>query len=110
VIYSRRRDVLGRDDLKADVLELAEGMAEDLVTRHADADVVSEEWDWKALDDAIFAQFNFRLNLPEPEREKLRVEALQDILVERVKHAYEQREVQSSPPILRHLETRIMRQ
>jgi len=110
VIYARRREFLGRDDLKEDVLELAEGIAEDLVESHADPETPPEEWDWKALDDAIFAQFNFRLGVPEAEREGLRVGALQDMLVERVKQTYEQRERQFSPPILRHLEKLIMLQ
>src|SRR5207247_5447892 len=63
VIYARRRDLLSRDDLKEDVVEMAEGLAEDLVATHADAETASEEWDWKSLDDAVFAQFNFRLHL-----------------------------------------------
>jgi len=110
VVYSRRRDLLGRDDLREDVLELASGIAGDLVALHADAEVASEEWDWKALDDAMFAQFNFRLQLPESEREHLRVEALQDILEERVKMAYAQREQLFGAPIVRHLEKLIMLQ
>jgi len=110
VIYARRRDLLSREDLKADVLELAEGIAEDLVGSHADAETAPEEWDWKALDDAVFAQFNFRLNVPEGERPTMRVGALQDLLVERVKQAYEQREQQFSSPIMRHLEKLIMLQ
>jgi len=110
VVYSRRRDLLGRDDLREDVLELASGIAGDLVALHADAEVASEEWDWKALDDAVFAQFNFRLQLPESEREHLRVEALQDILEERVKLAYAQREQLFGAPIVRHLEKLIMLQ
>src|SRR5436190_10598943 len=69
VVYSRRRELLGRDDLREDVLELATGIAEDLVATHAEAEVASEEWDWKALDDAVFAQFNFRLQLPGSEHE-----------------------------------------
>ncbi len=110
VIYSRRRDLLGRDDLKEDVLELADGLAEDLVATHASVELAPEEWDWKALDDAVFAQFNFRLNVPESEHAGMRVGALQDLLVERVKQAYEQRERQFGPPILRHLEKLIMLQ
>jgi preprotein translocase subunit SecA len=104
VVYTRRRDILGRDDLKEDTVELATGIAEDLVTSHADADVASEEWDWKALDDAVFQQFNFRLHVPETERDGLRVAALQDVLEERVKRAYEEREKLFGPPIMRHLE------
>jgi preprotein translocase subunit SecA len=110
VIYSRRRDLLGREDLKNDVVELAEGIAEDLVASHCNAETASEEWDWKALDDAVFAQFNFRLNVPEAEHAGMRVGALQELLVERVKQTYEQREAQFGPPILRHLEKLIMLQ
>ena len=110
VIYTRRRDLLSREDLRADVLELAEGIAEDLIATHADADTASEEWDWKAIDDAVFAQFNFRLNLPEEQRAGLRVGALQDILVERIRKVYELRETTFGAPIMRHLEKLIMLQ
>src|SRR5437867_1990219 len=110
VIYTRRRDLLSRDELKDDVLELAEGIAEDLIATHADAETASEEWDWKAIDDAVFAQFNFRLNLPEEERAGLRIGALQELLVERIRKAYEQRETTFSTPIMRHLEKLIMLQ
>jgi preprotein translocase subunit SecA len=104
VIYARRRD------LQDEALEMAESFAEEVVALHCESDVASEEWDWKALDDAVFSQFNFRLHMPEGERAGLRVEALQDILVERVRESYERREQQFSPPIMRHLEKLIMLQ
>jgi preprotein translocase SecA subunit len=104
VVYTRRRDILGRDDLREETLELAGGIAEDLAAVYADADMPSEEWDWKALDDAVFAQFNFRLAVPEDEREGLRVDGLQDLLSERVKTAYEARERQFGAPVMRRLE------
>src|SRR5213080_281533 len=110
VIYMRRRDLLSRDDLRGDALELAEGIAEDLIAAHADAETASEEWDWKAIDDAVFAQFNFRLNLPEEERAGVRTGALQNLLVERVRKVYEQREATFGAPIMRHLEKLIMLQ
>jgi preprotein translocase SecA subunit len=110
VVYTRRRDLLGRDDLKEDVLELAEGIAEDLVASHADAEIASEEWDWKAMDDAIFAQFNLRLAVPEAEREAQSIEAVQEVLVQRARQSYEQREQLFGPPIMRHLEKLIMLQ
>jgi preprotein translocase SecA subunit len=104
VIYTRRRDILSRDDLKEDVLDIAVGIAEDLAAAHADAEVPSEEWDWRAFDDAVFGQFNFRLHVPDAERAGLRVEGLQDILVERVRQVYDQREQLFGAPIMRHLE------
>jgi preprotein translocase SecA subunit len=110
VVYARRREYLGRDDLRADVLELAEGLAEEIAATHSDAERPSEEWDWKALDDAVFAQFNFRLNVPEDERSDYQPEGLADLLVERVRHAYDERERLFGPPITRHLEKVIMLQ
>src|SRR6266478_4730462 len=99
---SRRRHTRFDCDWSSDVCS-SDLIAEDLVATHAEAEVASEEWDWKALDDAVFAQFNFRLQFPESEREGLRMEGLQDILVERVKQAYAQREQLFGAPIVRHL-------
>src|SRR5207244_12597151 len=53
VIYARRRDLLSRDDLKEDVLEMAEGPAEGPVATHGDAATGSEARAWKAPDDAV---------------------------------------------------------
>jgi preprotein translocase SecA subunit len=110
VIYARRRDILASEDLKEEALEMAESFAEEVVALRCESETASEEWDWKALDDAVFSQFNFRLHMPEGERAGLRVEALQDVLVERVRGTYERREQQFSPPIMRHLEKLIMLQ
>jgi len=110
VVYTRRRDLLGRDDLTEDVLEMATAIAENLVATRAEPDKPSEEWDWKVLDDAVFAQFNFRLHRAEGEREKLRVEGLQDILVEKVRTTYGEREQLFGAPIMRHLEKLIVLQ
>src|SRR5262249_8221118 len=110
VIYGRRRDILGRDDLRGDVLELADSIAEDLVAGFVDADTASEDWDWKALDDAVFTQFNLRLQIPQAERAGLTVGHLEDIVTDKVKEAYEARETTFGAPIMRHLEKLIMLQ
>jgi preprotein translocase SecA subunit len=110
VIYTRRRDILGREDLRDDVLEIADGVAADLAGTYASEETASEEWDWKAFDDAVFAQFNFRLGVPEPERERLRPDALVDMLQERVRKTYDEREQLFGAPIMRHLERLILLQ
>ena len=69
VIYARRREVLSRARTCGDdVLEMAEGLAADLVAQPLQRRGGAEEWDWKTLDDAVFAQFNFRLQPPETSR------------------------------------------
>jgi preprotein translocase SecA subunit len=110
VIYKRRRGILGNDDLREEVLELVMGIAEDVAATYADDQRPSEDWDWQALDDAVFQQFNFRLNLPEEERVNLRAEALGEIIAERAREAYEARERQFGAPIVRHLEKLVMLQ
>ncbi len=110
VIYARRRNVLTSASLRDEVLEMVEGLAADLTAQYADPETPSEEWDWKALDDAVFAQFNVRLNVPEAEREKLRPEQLEGMLVDRVRAAYDERERVFGPHVMRHLERLIMLQ
>jgi preprotein translocase SecA subunit len=110
VVYARRREILASESLRDDALELATGIAEDLVATHTDADAASETWDWKALEDAVFAQFNFRLTVSEAEREGVRVAQLQALLADRVREVYEERERTFGAPILRHLERLVMLQ
>src|SRR6185369_9947671 len=78
VIYARRRETLASENLKDDVVEMATGLAEDLTATHTPAGEAPDEWDWKALDDVLFKQFNFRLNVPEDERHEVTSAQIQD--------------------------------
>jgi preprotein translocase SecA subunit len=104
VIYARRRDLLTKEALRDDVIEVAQGLAEDLVTTHFEADEPEDGFDWKAFDDAVFGQFNVRLAIPETEREHLQPRQVAAMLQERAVEAYNQREQQYGSPIIRYLE------
>ncbi|HWP66182.1 MAG TPA: preprotein translocase subunit SecA, partial [Candidatus Limnocylindria bacterium] len=104
VIYARRRELLANTDLKDEVLEMAERLAASVVETYADPDTPAEEWDWKTFDDAVFAQFNFHLQVPEAERASMTPQALEDRLVQRVREVYEERERNFGAPVLRYLE------
>ncbi len=108
VIYARRREVLAAENLKEDVLETAEELADALVATQLSKDESPAEWDWKALDDVLFRQFSMRLNLPEEERETLKTEDVQRLVVERVTALYEEKEQTFTAPVLRHLEKVVM--
>jgi preprotein translocase SecA subunit len=107
VIYARRRDILTKDDLREDVIEMAKGLADDLVETHFGMDEPGEGYDWKAFEDAVFAQFNFRLAVPEEEREKIGQRQLAGLLEEKVLEAYANREQLYGPPIIRQIERHI---
>jgi preprotein translocase subunit SecA len=110
VIYARRRETLASESLKEDVEEMATGLAEDITATHAPKDEAPDEWDWKALDDVLFRQFNFRLNVPETEKHEISSVQLQDRVVERVQQIYHEREQAFTAPVMRHLEKAIMLQ
>jgi preprotein translocase subunit SecA len=86
------------------VREMAEGLAADLVESHCSDEVPAEDWDLKTLDDAVFAQFNVRMNLPETAAEMPRAAGVEELVVERVQQAYAERETTFTPPVMRHLE------
>ena len=58
VIYEQRRGFLAGENLKGQVLEIVEEMAEESVLNYTDKGIDPTEWDWKGLDDTVFRQFN----------------------------------------------------
>ncbi len=109
VIYNQRREVLGGEGLKEQVLEMTDGLIEPLVDTYA-SDVPGSEWEWPALDDAVFKQFNMRLQLAEAEREEMTSARLGELLRERVRAAYAEREEGFTPQVMRQLEKFFMLQ
>jgi preprotein translocase SecA subunit len=110
VIYQRRRGFLAGENLKGEVLDMIEDLAEETVASSASKDLAPEEWDWKGLDDALFHQFNFRSQWSEDERQSYSAEALADFVRERVLQVYADRERTFTPPVMRYLEKVIMLQ
>lgn len=110
IIYQQRRSFLGGENLKSEVLEMVETLAEETVASFANKEIFPEEWDWKGLDDALFRQFNFRLALNSEEHADFTPEKLADVVREKVLQTYEQREQTFSPPVLRYLEKMILLQ
>jgi preprotein translocase SecA subunit len=104
VIYARRRELLSREDLGEEVREMVESVAVDLVAGHCSDEVSPDAWDLKTLDDALFAQCNVRLSLPETAAELTRAGQVEELVLDRVRQAYEEREQAFTSPVMRHLE------
>ncbi len=110
VIYHQRKEVLNSENLKEQVLDIAVGLAEDIALRYADNAVDSSEWDYKALGEALYHQFAFRLEPTKDEQDEMTSERLQEIVVEKVTAAYERKESLFGAEMLRQLEKIIMLQ
>jgi len=103
IIYARRRNYLDGADLRGEIIEMADALAAAIVSGHVSTDD-DQKWDWQALDDAMFGQFRFRLDLSDDEKESISPEALQSRVVERVNQVYEEREQELGEEVMRHLE------
>lgn len=110
VVYAQRRFILGGDELKETILEMMEDVVADLVDRFTDERTHFEDWDLPALSDALWGQFGikFRLeSLPDGERNG---DGLTEHILERARKAYERKEEEVTPQLMRELEKFVMLQ
>ncbi|MFH1115500.1 MAG: preprotein translocase subunit SecA [Pseudomonadota bacterium] len=108
VVYSQRRFILGGDDLKGTILDMMEDVVEDLVDRFTDERSMYEEWDVEGLLEALWGQFGIRFDLASlPSTEQTRP-GIADHVVEAVKKAYERKEQEVTPEVMRELEKFVM--
>ena len=110
VIYGQRKEVLKGEELKDEVLSMAEGLGESIVGRCADGNLEPSEWDYGSLSEGMNRQFNFRLEVPQEELDRLTPEGLQEQVLDRIRHFYEDKEQRFGAVILRQLEKIIMLQ
>ena len=110
VIYSQRREVLASEDLKDTVMEMVEDQAEGLVDFYTDEKEHPEDWDLKALQDAVYKQFSFKWSALSVEGDGIRRDQLKEMIVENAKDVYQKKEEEFGAPMLRYLEKVIMLQ
>ncbi len=89
VIYSQRKQIMAGEDLRADLLDFIDEIAENLVATYADEKKAPEEWDWKALKERLKGQFGVHLFIPSEERSELTPEGLKQEISSTAKKAYE---------------------
>jgi preprotein translocase SecA subunit len=104
VIYNQRREVLKGEDLKEDVLDMAHGLAEKIVARYGDKELHPSEWDLHSLREALYHQFNQRMDFTAEEMDRLAADDLTETATQKVTDAYEEKEKRFGPPMLRQLE------
>ncbi len=110
VIYQQRREALSGKDLKDAIADMIAEKAEDIADVHANENVLPEEWDLSAIREAVFKQFNIRLNLDEDALEGLNTEGLAQRIAEAALAAYDQKEAVVGAPEFRELERIVMLQ
>jgi preprotein translocase subunit SecA len=108
VIYEQRRQILAGENLKEEVLGLAEDMLEGMMGFYCPEDAYPETWDITGLKDALAAKFSYRLTGIDPQ--SLPHEEFLNKLWETIKQSYEDKEQQIGFELMRHLEKVFMLQ
>jgi preprotein translocase SecA subunit len=110
VIYNQRRDILKGENLKDHVLEMAQGLTEEIAGRYANKELHPSDWELSGLREAFHHQFNLRLDLDPEEVDNLTAEGLVDTASQKAVEAYQEKEKRFSEPMMRQLEKIIMLQ
>jgi preprotein translocase subunit SecA len=114
VIYQHRRAVLGGTNLKDELRGMMDGLVESALNIYCPAEQYSEEWDLKGLAELLHGQFNLDIaqgknDGGEPLRAMGRDALLEDLRTQ-VREAYDRREQDLSPELMRFLEKTFMLQ
>ena len=88
VVYEYRRQILGESGLRDMLYDFSGEVAEDLVLTHIEEKALPDEWDRKALGEALYTQYGLELN-PADLGELRDRDALIDFVTEKARAHYE---------------------
>src|SRR5438874_9072776 len=107
-IYAIRRSALEGKDQRDYVLEIAEDLARELVDRYCPRNEHPDKWNVTQLASEVLNQFGIDLKIAGVDPAKLSHDELADLLVEKIKIRYEEKEALFGTPMMRWLERRII--
>jgi len=111
VIYRQRREALNGTDLGAAIQDMIREKAEEIADTYAGDNPHAEEWDLKEIRDAVYKQYNFRLNaFDEQTLDGLNRDGLTELIYESAAEVYKSREAAIGSDELRRLERFVMLQ
>ena len=111
VVFVQRRDMMEQESMEETVLEMRQGVIDDIVANHIPEGVYPEQWDIDGLEEDVR---NF-LNLDVPVRdwaheEGIADEEMRERLVKAASDAYGERIAQNTPEVMRYVEKQVILQ
>ncbi|MFH2067829.1 MAG: preprotein translocase subunit SecA [Pseudomonadota bacterium] len=110
VIYRQRREALSGENLKPVFEDIIEEQTEMIADRFADGKSVPEEWDLKAINDAIYEQFNFRIDFQKDRLGEMTNEDLAKMIFDNAMSRYNEKEAVVGEEDFRQMERFFMLQ
>jgi preprotein translocase subunit SecA len=110
VVYAQRRFILGGEDLKDNIQDMIEDIVEDVVDRFTDERTHFDEWDLNALAEALWGQFGVRFRFDNLPTTGQNIDGVKEHILAEVRSAYDRKEEELTPQIMRELEKYVMLQ
>jgi preprotein translocase subunit SecA len=111
VIYRQRRETLDGKSLKPVIEEIVDEKTAEIAAAFADEKVPPEEWDLKGIHEAVYKQFNFRLQALDTDTlDGLNSDGLAQFIYDSALGVYNQREAAIAVEDFRQLERIVMLQ
>ncbi len=110
VIYRQRREALSGEDLKPEFIDIIEDLSEVIAGRFVDSKLSPADWDYKSINDAIYDQFNFRIDFQQVDLEGLTYEDLAKLISENAMRKYDEKETNIGEGTFRQMERFFMLQ
>ncbi len=111
VIYKQRRQLLVEEDVSEVIREIIRDLSESVAITYADEHLPPDQWDMKAISDAVFEYFNFRLpDLDDDTLDGLDAQGLAEEIYEQAMAVYTARENSIGSDYMRQLERFLMLQ
>jgi len=110
VIYEQRKKVLRGDSLWTDIEEMVDEIVEDLLSEFVNEKAHKEEWNLKGLDDALFKQFNLKLDLNNPDKKIPDQLSIREFIIQNVQKLLHDKENEFGKELMDYLIKVIMLQ
>jgi len=109
-IYMLRNEIMERENQKDHILGIAEEVIQSIAENRCAKAIHPDEWDIKGLRNDLFAQFGLDIRAEAAELNHLNHEELLDLLIEKARQKYDEKEAQLGSDVMRWHERMILLQ
>ncbi len=112
VIYEQRNSLMEVDDISENIKVIRSEVINDLVDQFIPPQSLEEQWDVEGLEQTLLREYGVEAPVSRwlKEDEELHEETLRDRVLEVMQKAYDEKEAEYGPEIMRHLEKAVMLQ
>ena len=110
IIYSQRKQILHGEGLTDIIFDMIEDLVDEDLSVYCGKDIYPEEWDIKGLKEALSRQFSLVISDGEIDFLHTGVEGLKDILLEKLRKVYSNKESEFTSDIMRQVERVVLLQ